>query len=434
MPPRPDQIGILAGGGSLPREIAEAAARRGLGVHIVAIDGEAGTDFGTFPVSRVGFGEVGAMVRALKAAGAERLVIVGRARRPDLLRLKTDLGFWLALPRIASLMAAGGDDSVLRGVVAFFESRGLAVVGPAEVAPELVVGDGPLGALAPSAADADDIALGFAIVGALGSFDIGQSVVVANGRVEAIEGAEGTDAMLARVAERRRGSGAPAAGVLVKRSKPGQELRVDMPAIGPDTVGGAAAARLRGVAVEAGRVLAAGRDELVARAADAGLFVVGMSGPIEAKSRSVPSTRAGEGRSLRRLTRAAPGRSAVRDIGIGAALLQAIAPLARPRAAVVARRHVLAIETGEGAATAIGRAARLRQWGKLGSGRRRGAVVLADASDLDETALEAVRKSQFGGFAVIAPLPPTPALDGFVSRAEALGLFVAAVESAGGGL
>ncbi len=431
MPPRPGQIGILAGGGSLPREIAEAAARRGLGVHIVAIDSEAGSDFGSFPVSRVGFGEVGAMVRALKAAGAERLVIVGRARRPDLSRLKTDLGFWLALPRILGLMAAGGDDSVLRGVVAFFESRGLAVVGPAEVAPELVVGEGPLGALGPSAADAEDIALGFAVVGALGSFDIGQGAVVANGEVEAIEGAEGTDPMLARVAERRRGSGAPPRGVLVKRSKPGQELRVDMPAIGPDTIAAAAAAGLKGVAVEAGRVLVADRDALVARAAEAGLFVVGMSGRAAPGSRAAPGARGGV-RKYRALTRRGPGRSVVRDIEIGAALLEALAPLARARAAAVARRHVLAIETGEGVAAAIGRAARLRQWGRRGSGRS-GAIVLADAAGLTEAALEAAGKSRLGGLAVLAPVPPGPSLDGLVARAEALGLFVAAVESAGGG-
>lgn len=413
-------IGIVAGGGSLPREIAEAARARGLGVHVVALEGEAESDFGSFAVTRVGIGQLGAMVQALQKAKADRLVIVGRARRPDVLRLKTDLGFWLALPRIIGLMAAGGDDSVLKGVVGFFERRGLAVVGPADVAPGLVLGEGALGAALPNAAELDDIALGLETVGMLGPFDIGQGVVVADGRILAIEGAEGTDGMLSRVAALRAAPGASAGGVLVKRSKPGQDLRVDMPTIGPDTVTAAAAARLRGIAIEAGRVLAAGRGDLVRRADTAGIFVVGLA------ARAAPAR--GEGgnafaHGLHCATRARPGRGARRDMEIGAALLGALNPIVTARAVAVIRRHVLAVEAGEGVAAAIRRAGTLRQWGG-GFRRRQGVVVYAQAADLDAASLEAAAGAGLEGVALAGPLDAGIATAALVGQAEAQGLFL----------
>ncbi len=306
MQARARRIGILAGGGSLPREIAESAAARGNAVHIVAIDGEADADFGSLPVSRINWGQLGGMLKAFKAAQAEDLVIVGRVRRPDLLRLKTDLGFYRHLPAIARIVASGGDDSVLRKVVRFFEKQGLRVVSPAEAAPELVMGAGPLAAAAPSPADTSDIARGFALVRALGRYDIGQSVIVSGGSIEAIEGAEGTDAMLARVGRERRGTDSARRGILVKRTKPGQDVRVDMPAIGPETIARVVDAGLKGVAVEAGRVLVARRGETIARANAGGVFVAGCEDVMGAEA----ETALGEDASARSFAAARPGRGA----------------------------------------------------------------------------------------------------------------------------
>jgi DUF1009 family protein len=268
----PCVVGILAGGGSLPREIAERIAARGGTVHILALAGAADADFSSFPVTPVRWGEVGAMVRTLKRAGCKELVIVGSVRRPDLSTVRPDFGLLRNLPAILRIITAGGDDSVLTRVVHFFEDKGFAVVSPAAVAPELLVGEGPLGRLQAEPGDKADIALGFDVVRALGAYDVGQAVVVARGRVEAIEGAEGTDAMLARVAGQRRFGGklgAKPSGVLVKRPKPRQELRVDLPAIGPDTVRRAVEAGLAGIAVLADGTLAAETSEPVRRA-DAG--------------------------------------------------------------------------------------------------------------------------------------------------------------------
>jgi UDP-2,3-diacylglucosamine hydrolase len=173
-----------------------------------------------------------------------------------------------------------GDNGLLVGLAAIFEREGIRIVGAHEAAPRLVAPAGPIGARAPSPEDETDIALGARLLEALSAFDAGQGAVIAAGRVLAIEAAEGTDAMLKRVADLRsqgRLRIAGPAGVLVKAPKRGQDLRLDMPAIGPKTIQNAATAQLRGAAVAAGRVLIAER-ELLSREADAaGLFVAGFS-------------------------------------------------------------------------------------------------------------------------------------------------------------
>ena len=108
---------------------------------------------------------------------------VGRVHRPELTGLKPDLGFFRYLPKIIRIVASGGDDSVLRRVVRFFAQQGLQVIGPAEAAPELVVAAGPFGAVRSAATDAADIAKGLELIRALGAYDIGQSVIVAGGRI-----------------------------------------------------------------------------------------------------------------------------------------------------------------------------------------------------------------------------------------------------------
>lgn len=417
------RLGILAGGGELPREIADSAARRGVPVAIVAIEGEADADLGSHAVTRVNWGGIGAMVRALKQARVSDLVIVGRVHRPELRGLKPDLGFFRYLPQIVKIVAAGGDDGVLRRVVRFFEGQGVRIIGPGEAAPELLVRAGPMGAARAGTADRADIDTGFALVRALGPYDIGQSVIVAEGRIEAIEGAEGTDRMLARVAERRRAAGEATRrrGVLVKRSKPGQDLRVDMPAIGPATVDGARAAGLAGIAVEAERVLAAERRATLARADAAPMFVEGVADAaapaaprrFDARAAAMP---------LRALGRVAPERHAIGDAVKGLAAAHAAAPFGCGRAAVVVRNHVLAVEAGgEGAAATLARAAGLRQWASL-TRRRRGVAALADAADLTRAVLEAVAAAGYAGIALAAG----EAGADLIGAADDLGLFVLA--------
>ena len=219
------------------------------------------------------------MFRALDKNGCGDIVIIGGVNRPDFSNVQLDLDAIKTLPFILSL-GKGGDDHVLSRVVRFFEEKGYRVHGAGDVAPELLAGEGVLGAKAPSAEDQADIELALGVVGALGRLDVGQAAVVAKGYVLAVEAAEGTDAMLDRCAELRaagRAGKRVRAGVLVKMPKPGQEERVDLPTIGPDTVAKAAEASLAGIAVAAGRVLMAERAATIAAADRHGLFLLGVT-------------------------------------------------------------------------------------------------------------------------------------------------------------
>lgn len=423
----PLRVGILAGGGSLPREVALSVIARGGHVHVVAIEGEVTQNFDGLAHTFVRWGEVGRITGDLRRAACTHLVIIGSARRPDLGRIRPDLGFFLALPAVLRSIAAGGDDALLRAVIGHFERQGLSVIGPADVAPELLVGRGPMGQVAPQREDETDIRLGFELVQRLGAFDVGQGVVIADGRVVAIEGAEGTDAMLARVAVLR---GAPThgerarRGVLVKRPKPGQELRVDLPAIGPETVSRIAAAGLSGIAVQAGRTLAASRQELAQRADAAAIFVYGAYPVDPGEARAAP-TSLGAAARLPPLGRFTPSARDQDDASRGAAIVRALEPWGVGECVVVARRHVLAVDAGEGVASTIARAGALRQWG-----RARGPVglaVLAQGTGSGPAAVEAARTARLAGIMFLTADPPP----GAVEAADRSGLFIVATQPAG---
>ena len=274
------KLAIVAGSGSLPGVVAEAALAAGQAVHILGLDGYADAALTRFAFTSVRMGEIGKLLRVIRQEGCGELVIIGSVKRPDMGKLHFDAGALINLPLLLRLMI-GGDDSMLTRVVQFFERKGLVVRGAHEVAPELVAGAGALGRHRPGRRDQADIALGMAVTQQLGDLDVGQAAVVARGHVLAVEAAEGTDQMLTRCGGLRqwgRHRSRRRMGALVKRPKPRQELRIDMPAIGPHTVRLAAEAGLAGIAIEAGHVLIADRGEAVRLADEAGLFLVGMPG------------------------------------------------------------------------------------------------------------------------------------------------------------
>ena len=270
---------ILAGGGALPLIVAQEAMAAGRAVHILAIEGSFGDlAAAPCPATAVSVGQVGGILELLQRVGCSGLVICGYVERPELAQLKLDFGAIVNLPRLASMML-GGDNHLLTTIVRFFEAKGIPVVGVQDVAPGLLAGPGALGRMRASSEGDSDIARGFEIVRALGGLDIGQAAVVSKGYTLAVEAAEGTDALLERVAELRRRRNRPGGrrhGVLVKRAKPGQDRRVDLPTVGPRTVELAAAANLAGIGVHAGSVLLIERERLLAIADAAGVFVVGV--------------------------------------------------------------------------------------------------------------------------------------------------------------
>lgn len=268
-------LGVIACGGAMPLTVCEAAVAQGRRVHVVGFTGHADPRIATFPHDWVRLGQLGHLIGALRKAGCEDVVIIGTLRRPNIWKSGIDLGFFRHLPTILSLTREGGDDSLLKRVVRFFEGQGFRVRGAHEIAPSLVAPSGPLGSIAPEPEAEGDIARGFALLAALAPFDVGQSAVVARGHVLAVEAAEGTDAMLKRCAELKQWGGRRRAGVLVKAPKHGQEMRVDMPVIGPRTVELAAAAGLAGIAVASGKVMIAEQAEMIDLADRQGVFVFG---------------------------------------------------------------------------------------------------------------------------------------------------------------
>ena len=263
---------MIAGGGPLPRHVVEACRTAGRDVFVVALHGitEPATADGAAH-AWVRLGAVGQMLKVLREAGVADVVMAGPVPRPSLGSLGLDLrGFKLLAGAGAGAL---GDDRLLSLIVAELEGEGFRVVGVDDILAGLVMAAGSLGKFEPDASALADIAVGARAACRLGELDIGQAVVVQQGVVLGLEAIEGTDALLVRCGGLRR---AGPGGVLVKLSKPRQERRADLPAIGVATVAGATAAGLRGIAVEAGRSLVIDRGA-VARAADeAGLFVVGI--------------------------------------------------------------------------------------------------------------------------------------------------------------
>lgn len=276
------RVGIIAGGGKLPIDVANGLSELGRKPFILMVQGEASPEsaLGQFEHEVLALENLGSLVGILKRRGVTHVVLAGEIkRRPRLGGMRFNLGLLAIVPLVISALARG-DDGLLKVVVRGLEARGFTVVGAHQIVPNLTASEGALTRLAPSKADWKDIEAAHEAAIAIGTLDIGQGAVAIGGRAIALEGIEGTDGLLARVKE-LRGHGRLAGktgGVLVKCAKPGQELRVDLPSIGVQTVEGAHAAGLAGIAVEAGRSLILDAAEVIARADALGLFVVGLAG------------------------------------------------------------------------------------------------------------------------------------------------------------
>lgn len=272
-------LAIIAGAGDFPPRLAAIAAGQGRSVYVAALDGAADpAAFGLAELHIYRLGQLGRLLDELRRREVVELVLIGSLPRPSFAALRPEASTLKYLPHFAKAFR-GGDDHLLRGVVTFFEGQGFTVHGPADIAPAMTAPAGALGRRAASPDQKALIARGFELLAALSPFDVGQAAILADHRVIAIEAAEGTDAMIRRVAE-MVASGrlriAKGDGVLVKAPKDGQDLRVDMPAIGPQTLRLVSEAGLSGIGLRAGRVLIGDGAALGKLADQAGLFVEGV--------------------------------------------------------------------------------------------------------------------------------------------------------------
>jgi DUF1009 family protein len=272
-------LAIICGGGSLPFALADAAVRRGRRVVLFALRGWADPQrVAAYPHHWSRIGQFGRFLRIAAKEGCRDVAFIGSIVRPSFWHIWPDVAAIRLMPQVARLFR-GGDDHLQAGIGRLFEEHGFRLLGAKDIAPELLMPSGPLGIHMPGEQDRADIARGLALLDATSPFDVGQAVVVASNHVLAVEGPEGTDQMLARVAELRRNGriNAPAGtGVLIKAAKLGQDQRIDLPVIGPPTVEAVSAAGLAGIAVVAGSTIMAEPERIVAAANDAKIFVAGV--------------------------------------------------------------------------------------------------------------------------------------------------------------
>ena len=271
-------IAILAGSGRLPEILARKLAQNQHAPLILDMTGNLTRWASIAPAVHAPPTNPAHVLEMLKAHRIEAICMAGgMGARPRLTQISLDrIFFKYAIAIIRALWR--GDDGLLSTVVRLFEKEGFQVLGSHEIAPELLASEGNISGTGPRNEDFSDIHAALIAARNLGARDIGQAAVVRRGKVIALETRSGTARMMADVSAKSGNSLEPA-GVLAKVSKPGQELRVDMPAIGPDTVMQAHKAGLAGIVVEAGHSLLIDQEEIIRKADKLGLFVYGCKVP-----------------------------------------------------------------------------------------------------------------------------------------------------------
>lgn len=272
-------IGVVAGGGVMPFAVADSLVARGIDPVLFALRGVCDpVRVDRFRHHWISIGQYGRVVRLFRAENCRDIVFIGTLVRPALSEIRFDFGTLRVFGRVLKAFR-GGDDHLLTGVSRIFEKDGFRLLGVKDVAPDLLMPNGHLSRVVPDPSAAADIARGLDVLKALGPFDIGQAAVVIDGHVVAVEDIEGTDGLLARVAALRsqgRIRAKAGRGVLVKAPKSGQDLRFDLPTVGPRTVEGAAKAELAGIAIAAGNAIVVEPQIMIEAADTAGLFVTGV--------------------------------------------------------------------------------------------------------------------------------------------------------------
>ncbi len=269
IPMRGERIGLIAGNGRFPIIFADNARKLGHHVSAVAFEGETEPELERHVdrIHWVKIGQLNKLIKAFKADGVRQAVMLGGIKktyvfstvRPDFraLALATRLALWK-------------DDDILREIAAELEREGITICESTFGLEGILVEEGPLTSRQPTKTEWSDIRYGWDVAHEIGRLDIGQCVVIKDRVVVAVEAVEGTDGAI-----KRGGELAKEGAVVVKRCKPQQDLRFDLPAIGPRTIEVMASVKAAVLAVEAGRTVMLDRELLLSKAEDAGIVVMG---------------------------------------------------------------------------------------------------------------------------------------------------------------
>ncbi len=268
------KLGIIAGKGMLPESLIRHCIAEGREYFILAIEGETPPELlQNHPHGWVRLAAVGAAIKMLHKNNVTELTLAGRINRPSFSSLMPDMKGAKLLVRIAS-RRIGGDDAVLSALVEFLENEGFKVTGAQDILQNLLAEKGIWGSHAPTEADMVCIEQGLTIARGIGKLDIGQALVIQDNYVLGVEAAEGTDGLIKRINPYIKPDAPPA--ILIKVSKPGQETRADLPAIGIDTIINCHVSGIKGIAAEAGGCIVLDRPTLIARADECGIFLIGL--------------------------------------------------------------------------------------------------------------------------------------------------------------
>jgi DUF1009 family protein len=271
----PPNLAIVAGAGDLPRQLADHCERIGRGYKIIQFDGVTLNWADSLPVIQARFEKPDKLFKALKAAACQEVVFAGGMQRPKLNPLKFDLKLMKLAPTLLPALK-NGDDGTLRLIAQIFEAEGLTVVAAHDILENLMNTEGSIGQFSPSNQDLDDIQRGFDILDAMAAADVGQSCVVGQGLCLGIETIQGTDAMLGFVGKSKSkflpDPDGPK-GVFIKAPKHGQDRRMDMPTIGPDTIRAVERAGLAGISVVKNDIQIIDLEQCISISNELGVFV-----------------------------------------------------------------------------------------------------------------------------------------------------------------
>ena len=268
---QPETIGIVAAAGEMPIDVAQALIKQGKEVFIIALKGVATADFSPYKHHVYHIGKLGKIISTFKKEHCHQIILVGKMTRPPLSALKPDLRGVKVFAKVMS----SNDDTALRIFQSEFAKDGITFLDIGKVMPELYAEKGLLCGQAPNEEVQSSINLGIDILRATGSFDLGQGCVVQSRRILALEGAEGTDGLLERVAALIDESGAET--VFVKMLKASQDPALDPPGFGVETVHNAVAAGIKTIALQADAVVMINKEATLKEAKALGLSIVGFT-------------------------------------------------------------------------------------------------------------------------------------------------------------
>ena len=266
-----EPLAIFAGGGKLPKILIDECLKRGQEFQVFLLkEQKYEIDYSSFKPVKLAYGEVEKFIDKIKSKNLKNLVFVGSVKRPNFSSLKMDKKAAMLVAKILAKKILG-DDAVLKSVVKFFEREGLNIVRIDELLDGIISKKQVLTKSQPNDEALKDIELGKKAIRKLSKFDIGQSLVLSNRQIIAVEALEGTDEMIKRCKNLNLESSQGA--ILVKMKKRFQTKKIDLPTIGIETIENCAKSKIKGIAIEAGGVLILEREKLVKRADKLGLFL-----------------------------------------------------------------------------------------------------------------------------------------------------------------